>query len=136
MATTLTDGSKIPIIKLVFEDKRMEPVLIAVVIVLIVFVLALLIWLISTNFAGRKEIAGQAAGISLLAQQLESLKTAQDKTSENLQKSLQAGQTTLTQSLQSSQHVLSRLNTQIGELQGQPTIAAFIKTCWRGPLWP
>jgi DNA recombination protein RmuC len=96
----------------------MEPVLIAVVIVLIVFVLALLIWLIGTNFAGRKEIAGQAAGISLLAQQLESLKAAQDKTSENLQKSLQAGQTTLTQSLQSSQQVLSRLNTQIGELQG------------------
>jgi DNA recombination protein RmuC len=96
----------------------MEPVLIAVVIVLIVFVLALLIWLISTNFAGRKEIAGQAAGISLLQQQLESLKAAQDKTSENLQKSLQAGQTTLTQSLQSSQQVLSQLNTQIGELQG------------------
>jgi DNA recombination protein RmuC len=96
----------------------MESVLIAVIIVLIVFVLALLIWLISTNFANRKEIAGQAAGISLLAQQLESLKAAQDKTSENLQKSLQAGQTTLTQSLQSSQQVLGRLNTQIGELQG------------------
>jgi DNA recombination protein RmuC len=96
----------------------MEPVLIAVVIVLIVFVLGLLVWLISVNFAGRKEIAGQAAGISLLQQQLESLKQAQDKTSENLQKSLQAGQTTLTQSLQSSQQVLSRLNTQIGELQG------------------
>jgi DNA recombination protein RmuC len=96
----------------------MEPVLITVVIVLIVSVLGLLVWLISVNFAGRKEIAGQATGISLLQQQLESLKTAQDKTSENLQKSLQAGQTTLTQSLQSSQQVLSRLNTQIGELQG------------------
>jgi DNA recombination protein RmuC len=96
----------------------MESVLITVVIVLIVSVLGLLVWLISVNFAGRKEIAGQAAGISLLQQQLESLKAAQDKTSENLQKSLQAGQTTLTQSLQSSQQVLSRLNTQIGELQG------------------
>ena len=96
----------------------MESVLITIVIVLIVSVLGLLVWLISVNFAGRKEIAGQAAGISLLQQQLESLKAAQDKTSENLQKSLQAGQTTLTQSLQSSQQVLSRLNTQIGELQG------------------
>jgi DNA recombination protein RmuC len=96
----------------------MEPTLIAIVIVLIVFVLGLLVWLISVSFAGRKEIAGQAAGISLLQQQLESLKAAQDKTSENLQKSLQAGQTTLTQSLQSSQQVLGRLNTQIGELQG------------------
>jgi DNA recombination protein RmuC len=96
----------------------MEPILIAVVIVLIVFVLALLIWLISTTFANRKETAAHTANIGLLAQQLEALRAAQDKTSENLQKSLQAGQTTLTQSLQSSQQVLSRLNTQIGELQG------------------
>jgi len=80
--------------------------------------LGLLVWLIIANFAGRKEIAGQATGIGLLQQQLEALKQAQDKTSENLQKSLQAGQTNLTQSLQSSQQVLSRLNTQIGELQG------------------
>lgn len=96
----------------------MEPTLIAIVIVLIIFVLALLVWLISTSFAGRKEIAGQATAISMLTQQLESLKAAQDKTSENLQKSLQTGQATLTQSLQSSQQVLGRLNTQIGELQG------------------
>jgi len=96
----------------------MEPILIVVVIVLTVFVLGLLIWLITSNFAHRRELAGQAAGIGLLQQQLEALKAAQDKTSENLQKSLQAGQNTLTQSLQSSQQVLSRLNTQIGELQG------------------
>ncbi len=96
----------------------MEPVLIAIVIVLIVAVLGLLVWLISTTFAGRKEIAGQATGIGLLQQQLEALKQAQDKTSENLQKSLQTGQTNLTQNLQSSQQVLGRLNTQIGELQG------------------
>lgn len=96
----------------------MESVLTIIVIVLIVAVLGLLVWLISTSFAGRKEIAGQAASINMLAQQLESLKTAQDKTSENLQKSLQAGQTNLNQNLQSSQQLLSRLNTQIGELQG------------------
>jgi DNA recombination protein RmuC len=96
----------------------MEPILIAIGTVLVVAVLVLLIWLISSSFAARREIAGQAAGISLLQQQFEALRAAQDKTSENLQKSLQAGQTTLTQSLQSSQQVLSRLNTQIGELQG------------------
>jgi len=93
-------------------------ILIAASIVLALVVLALLVWLISCTFAGRKEIASQAAGIGLLQQQLEALKAAQDRTSENLQKSLQAGQNTLTQSLQSSQQVLSRLNTQIGELQG------------------
>jgi DNA recombination protein RmuC len=99
----------------------MESVLIAVVIVLIVSVLGLLVWLISVSFAGRKETAAHSANIGLLAQQLEALRTAQDKTSENLQKSLQAGQTNLSQSLQSSQQVLSRLNTQIGELQGTNT---------------
>ncbi len=96
----------------------MELILIAVLTVLIVFVLALLVWLISSHFAGRKEAAGQAAGIGLLQQQLEALKAAQDKTSENLQKSLQAGQNTLSQNIQSSQQVLGRLNTQIGEMQG------------------
>jgi DNA recombination protein RmuC len=72
--------------------------------------LILLIWLIS----GR---AGQSASINLLQQQLEALKTAQDKTSENLHKSLQTGQTSLNQNLQSSQKVLSQLGTQIGGLQ-------------------
>jgi len=96
----------------------MEPILTVIVIVLIIFVLGLLVWLISTSFANRREIAGQATGIGLLQQQLEALKAAQDKTTENLQKSLQTGQNTLTQSLQSSREVLSRLNSQIGELQG------------------
>jgi len=96
----------------------MELILVVISMVLIVFVLVLLIWLITSNFARRKELAGQATGIGLLAQQLEAIKVAQDRTSENLQKSLQTGQTTLSQSLQSSQKVLGQLNSQIGELQG------------------
>jgi DNA recombination protein RmuC len=96
----------------------MESTLIIVIFVLVVLVLALLIWLISTVFTGRRETAAHAATIALIAQQLEALRVAQDKTSENLQKSLQTGQNTLTQSLQSSQKVLGELHTQIGELQG------------------
>jgi DNA recombination protein RmuC len=96
----------------------MLTVLIAVSIVLLVAVVGLLAWLISANFAGRKEMAGQAAGISLLQQQLEALKSAQDATRDALQSSLQAGQSTLTQSLQSSQKVLGELHSQIGVLQG------------------
>jgi DNA recombination protein RmuC len=96
----------------------MLTVLIVISVVLLAAVVGLLAWLISANFAGRKEMAGQAAGITLLQQQLEALKTAQDTTREALQSSLQAGQNTLNQSLQSSQQVLGRLNTQIGELQG------------------
>jgi len=96
----------------------MLTVLIAVSIVLLVAVVGLLAWLISANFAGRKEMAGQAAGINLLQQQLEALKAAQDTTRDALQSSLQAGQSTLTQSLQSSQKVLGELHSQIGVLQG------------------
>jgi len=96
----------------------MEIILAVVGLVLVIFVVGLLAWLISGNFAGRREMAGQATGISLLQQQLEALKAAQDKLTESLQKSLQTSQTSLTQSLQSSQNVLSRLNSQIGQLQG------------------
>jgi DNA recombination protein RmuC len=85
-------------------------IILAILCVLVLITLILLIWLIS----GR---AGQSASINLLQQQLEALKTAQDKTSENLQKSLQTGQTSLNQNLQSSQKVLSQLGTQIGGLQ-------------------
>ncbi|MHC4483286.1 MAG: DNA recombination protein RmuC [Planctomycetota bacterium] len=96
----------------------MQWVLLAVVGVLLLFVLGLLIWLISTTFAGRKEVAGYSAGLNLLQQQLEALKAAQDGVRETLQKSLQTGQDSISRNLQSSQQLLSRLNTQIGELQG------------------
>jgi len=96
----------------------MELVLAIVGLVLVVFVLVFLIWLISASLAGRREIAGQAAGIGLLQQQLETLKSAQDGIRDALQKSLQSGQNTISQNLQSSQKVLGQLNTQIGELQG------------------
>ncbi|MHC4086704.1 MAG: DNA recombination protein RmuC [Planctomycetota bacterium] len=96
----------------------MQTILVAVGAILVLAILGLLVWLIITSFAARKEIAGQVAGINLLQQQLEAIKTAQDKTSENLTKSLQTGQSALTQSLQSSQKVLGELHGQIGNLQG------------------
>ncbi len=118
MASALTVAYRKSIIKVLFKDKKMESILVVVSLVLVVFVLALLIWLIASSFASRREIAGQATGIGLLQQQLEAIRAAQDKTSENLQKSLQTGQNTLSQNIQSSQQVLGRLNSQIGELQG------------------
>jgi len=96
----------------------MELVLIVIVGVLVVAMLGLMVWLIVSIAGSAERIAGQQGAINLLQQQLEALKTAQDRTSENLQKSLQAGQSTLTQSLQSSQKTLGELHTQIGELQG------------------
>jgi DNA recombination protein RmuC len=96
----------------------MELIIIAIAGVFVLFFLLLLVWLIITTSAGRREMAGQAAGIGLLQQQLEALKAAEDKLTESLQQSLQTGQTNLNQNLQSSQKVLSQLNSQIGELQG------------------
>jgi len=86
----------------------MASIVLAVAGVLIVS--GLLVWLISAIFAGRKEIAGQAAGIGLLQQQLEALRAAQDGIRDALQKSLQTGQENISRNLQSSQQILSRLN--------------------------
>ncbi len=96
----------------------METILTVVIAVLVLVVLGLLVWLISSSFAGRKEIAGQAASLGALTQQLETLKTAQDDTKDKLQKSLLDGQTNISRNMQASQEVLDRLNKQIGELQG------------------
>jgi DNA anti-recombination protein RmuC len=96
----------------------MSQILLAVGVVLVLAVLALLAWLITSNLATRREIAGQGAGIGLLQQQLEALKAAQDRTSQTLQSSLQVGQSALAQNLQANQQTLNQLNRQIGELQG------------------
>ena len=96
----------------------MELILIVIMSVLVLVMLGLLVWLIVSNSANAQKTAGQQASIGLLQQQLEALRTAQDKTSEKLQESLKTGQETLSQNLQSSRKTLSELHTQIGELQG------------------
>jgi len=96
----------------------MLQIVLTVLSILILLVLALLVWLITTTFIARKETATHAAGIGLLQQQLEALKSTQDGLRETLQKSLQTGQESLNKNLQSNQQVLSRLTSQIGELQG------------------
>jgi DNA recombination protein RmuC len=96
----------------------MESILTVIVIVLVLAVIALLVWVIISNSANAAHLAAQQASAGLLQQQIESLKIIQEDTKDKLQKSLLDGQSTLTTSLQSSQQVLSRLNNQIGELQG------------------
>ena len=81
-------------------------------------VIGLLIWVISSTFASRRDIAGQSAGIGMLQQQLEALKAAQDTSRETMEKSLRSGQESVNKNMQSSQKVLSVLNNQIGELSG------------------
>ena len=89
----------------------MEAILITVLVVLLIVVLGLLVWMVISAAASRREVASQSGAIGLLQQQLEALKTSQDKTGSNLSDSLN-------KNLQSSQKVLGQLNTQIGELSG------------------
>ena len=96
----------------------MQTLLIPLAIVLMMVILALLIWLINNHLAERRELAGQAAGLSSLQTQIEAVRMAQEKTSSGLQKSLETGQDRLFGSLKQSQEVMGRLNSQIGQLQG------------------
>ena len=94
----------------------MELILSVVIAVFLLVISGLLVWVIVAQTIRAKEAAGQAAGIGLLQQQLEAIKAAQDKTGESLQKSLQTGQSSLNENLQSSRQVLSQLNSQIGDI--------------------
>jgi DNA recombination protein RmuC len=96
----------------------MEALIVRVAVVLMVIILALLIWLINNHMAARRELSGQATGLTLLQKQMEAVRVAQDKTSSGLQQSLQNGQDRLFGSLKHSQEVMARLNSQIGQLQG------------------
>jgi len=96
----------------------MPTLLIALVVVLMIVILVLLIWLIANHTAARRELSGQATGLSLLQQQMEAIRVAQEKTSSGLQQSLQTGQDRLFGSLKHSHEVMARLNSQIGQLQG------------------
>ena len=96
----------------------LQTLMISLVAVLMVAILALLIWLIGNHVAARRELSGQATGLSLLQQQMEAIRVAQEKTSSGLQQSLQSGQDRLFGSLKHSHEVMARLNSQIGQLQG------------------
>ncbi|MBL7107176.1 MAG: DNA recombination protein RmuC [Phycisphaerae bacterium] len=79
---------------------------------------ALMVWVISSTFASRRDLASQSAGIGMLQQQLEALKASQDAGKDAMEKSLQNSQESISTNMQSSQKVLSILNNQIGELHG------------------
>lgn len=99
----------------------MPIILVTVLVVLILMMLGLLVWLISSNSADRREIAGQSSAIGLLQQQLESLKSSQDNVGQVLEKSLRGGQENISRSMLGNQRILSELNNQIGKLQGTNT---------------
>jgi predicted PurR-regulated permease PerM len=111
----------------------MSQILLAVGVVLVLGVLALLIWLVMCMLAAQREMAGQGTGIGLLQQQLEALKAAQDRASQTLQSSLQAGQTSLAQNLQSAPtSSASRISSAAPNSAGRSGSGRW-RTCWPRP---
>ena len=96
----------------------MNSVIITLVSVFALGTLAVLIWLINTAAALRRDFAASGAAAAILQQQLENLKTSQDNSAADIRKSMQDNQSSLNENLQSSQKVLGQLHSQIGQLQG------------------
>jgi DNA recombination protein RmuC len=95
----------------------MNSILITAGIVLILVVLGLLVWQIRSHSDSISKLSGQQSAIGLIQQQLDSLRTAQETTRDVLNKTLLDGQANLNRNLQSSIDTLTRLNTQIGQVQ-------------------
>ena len=85
---------------------------------LVLVVIALVISLMLSTAQSRRDIAAQSASITMLAQQLESVKGSQDTFGQTVQKNLQSGQKDMGQYIRSSQDTLTKLHKQLGELQG------------------
>jgi DNA recombination protein RmuC len=94
----------------------MEVVSLVILVILSVLVVLVLILLFHTSAASKDKLAQQSSSITLLQQQLEAIRTASDNTRNTLQDSLQKGQSSLTQSLQSTSDTLSKLHNQIGQI--------------------
>jgi len=99
----------------------MELILIVIIGVLVLGVLGLLVWLIRSHTDSISKLAGQQSAIGSIQQQLDSMRTAQDTTRDVLNKTLLDSQANLNRNLQSSIDTLTRLNTQIGQVQNAAT---------------
>lgn len=99
----------------------MNSTLIVAVFILILAVLGLLVWLIRSHTDSINKLTGQQSAIGLIQQQLDSLRTAQETTRDVLNKTLLDSQANLNRNLQSSIDTLTRLNTQIGQVQNAAT---------------
>ena len=95
----------------------MSLVLAVIVVVLLLAVLGLLVWLLSTFFAVRNDSAAQGTAIGMLSQKLEALQAAGQSNKDAISQTLTNTQNSLTKSLTAGQDVMARLNQQLGSLQ-------------------
>jgi len=91
--------------------------LIVILLILVLVLLALVIVQAKGSAAAREQIVRQSTSIDLFQRQLEAIRESQSKQTDTLSTSLQTGQLSLTQQLQKSYDTLSRLHTQLGQLQ-------------------
>jgi DNA recombination protein RmuC len=89
-----------------------------ITVVLLLVVIGLLLWLLNSHFQSRRDAAAGSASITMLQQQLELFRNAQDAIRQTLENSLQNGQQNISQTLQQHHETLSKLHRQIGELHG------------------
>jgi len=93
-------------------------VLITILIVLILLTLALLVFLVTSLSANRREISTQSSSIGLLQQQLEAIRTSQTNLGQTMEKGLQAGRQSVDKHLLASKETLGKLQNQLGILKG------------------
>lgn len=85
-------------------------IFIAVAVLILICCVAGLVWLSAS-------VSSQRTSVDLLGGQLEAIKSSQDQAKDTINKSLQLSQVSLNDNLQSSQKILSQLDTKIGQLQ-------------------
>ncbi|RKY10640.1 MAG: hypothetical protein DRP65_06280 [Planctomycetota bacterium] len=93
-------------------------VLITILIVLILLTLALLVFLVTSLSANRREISTQSSSIGLLQQQLEAIRTSQASLGQTMEKGLETGRQSVDKYLLSSKETLEKLQNQLGRLKG------------------
>ena len=101
---------------------------VVMIVILLLAVIGLLLWLLNAHSQGRRDSAGSTAAISMLQQQLELFRGAQESTRTTLESSLHNGQQNISQTLQQQQQTLSQLHRQIGELQTQSNQVVSLNT--------
>jgi DNA recombination protein RmuC len=96
----------------------MQTVLWIILIALLAAVTALLVYLISSLAATRRDLAGQGANVDNLNGKLEALRTSQETLGQSLNQNLQSGQQNLTTFLTGSSKTLGDLKQQLGNIEG------------------
>lgn len=95
----------------------MLTIILTVLTVLVLGVLALLAVMLRNAGTQQQELLRQNEAVVLLGQQIESLREAQDRRGESIDKNLRDSQQNITQFLQNSQKTLTDLHKNIGEVQ-------------------